>query len=303
MLSYFIFTITTAGIYGLLALSLNLIWGGAGMINLGLAGFFAVGAYASAILSLAGLPVVLAVPFACITGALVGVGATWATVRLRGDYLAIVTLGFAEIVRLVAMNERWLTNGTDGISGIPAPLKSSLGPQGFAIFYMCLVLALLAAVFLLLRRIDRSAFGRVLKAIREDQGLAAFAGKKVMRFKLIAFAVSASVAGLAGALYAHYQSYISPDHFQSLLTVYIFLAVTAGGVGRPAGALLGAFVVMIFLEGTRFLGHMIPGLSPAEAASLREMLVGLAFLLVLHLRPQGILPERVSRAPVSRSTS
>lgn len=297
MLSYLIFALTTGGIYALLALSLNLIWGGAGMINLGLAGFFAVGAYASAILSLAGVPVPLAILGACALGALVGVGATWATVRLRGDYLAIVTLGFAEVVRLVAMNERWLTNGTDGLPGIPAPLKSSLGPQGFQLFYLALVLVVLAVVFVLLRRLDRAPFGRVLKAIREDQGLAAFAGKRVMRFKIIAFATSAAIAGLAGALYAHYQSYISPDHFQSLLTVYIFLAVTSGGVGRPAGALLGAFLVVVFLEGTRFLGHLIPGLAPGQLAALREMMVGLAFLLVLHLRPQGILPERLQPAP------
>ncbi|WP_172329168.1 branched-chain amino acid ABC transporter permease [Mangrovicoccus sp. HB161399] len=297
MLSYVIFSATTAGIYGLLALSLNLIWGGAGMVNLGLAGFFAVGAYASAILSLAGVPVPIAILAACAMGAAAGIGATWATVRLRGDYHAIVTLGFAEVVRLVAMNERWLTNGTDGLPGIPAPLKSVLGPQGFAVFYLCLVLTILVAVFLALRRLDRAPFGRVLKAIREDQDLAGFAGKNAMRVKLIAFAVSAGIAGLAGALYAHYQSYISPDHFQPLLTIYIFLAVTSGGVGRPAGAFLGAFLVILFLEGTRFLGHLLPGLSSGQVAASREILVGLAFLLVLHLRPQGVLPERIRPAP------
>ncbi|ARO16015.1 inner-membrane translocator (plasmid) [Ketogulonicigenium robustum] len=298
MLSYLVFALITAGIYGILALSLNLIWGAAGMVNLGLVGFFAVGAYASALLTtLTGMPIWLGLICSMAVGALVGVAATSATLRLRGDYLAIVTLGFAEVVRLVALNERWLTKGADGISGIPRPFAGLLNPAQFQIFYMVLVLAIMIVAFLLLRRIDRSPFGRVLKAIREDQELASFAGKRIVRFKMIAFALSAALAGLAGGLYAHFQSYISPDHFQSLLTIYIFLAVTAGGVGRPAGAVLGAFLVVGFLEGARFIAHIIPGISAVQAASVREMMVGLALILILQFRAQGVLPEQRLPAP------
>lgn len=298
MLNYLVFIITTGAIYGLLALSLNLIWGAAGMVNLGLVGFFAIGAYASALLTtMAGLPIWAGLLGSIIIGVVVGVIATSATLRLRGDYFAITTLGLAEVVRLVALNERWLTRGSDGVSGIPRPLFSQLGAQNFQIFYMCLVLAILAASFLLLQRLDVSPFGRVLKAIREDEELAGFAGKGIVRFKMIAFALSAALAGLAGGLYGHFQSYISPDHFQPLLTIYIFLAVTAGGVGRPAGGVLGAFLVIAFLEGTRFLAGLVPGISPAQAASVREMMVGLALIVVLQLRPQGIMPERRLAAP------
>jgi branched-chain amino acid transport system permease protein len=303
MLSYAVFTLTICGIYALLALSLNLIWGGVGLVNLGLAGFFAVGAYASAIATGAGAPVLAGWGAALIVGAAVGLVVTFATLRLRDDYLAIVTLGFAEVIRLIALNERWLTKGSDGISGIRAPLKAELGLQGFSLFYLALDSTIVLLVWLLLRRLDASPYGRAMKAIREDQQLAAFAGKQVLRFKWQAFALSAAIAALAGALYAHFQSYISPDHFQPLITIYIFLAVTAGGVGRPSGAVLGAYAVVIFLEATRFATELVPGLQPVQLAALREILVGLALILVLHLRPQGLLPERIPKAPPSPSTS
>jgi branched-chain amino acid transport system permease protein len=297
MLSYVTFIATIGGIYALLALSLNLVWGSTGLVNLGLAGFFAVGAYASAITTGAGAPVVFGFLAAIAASIAAGVLVTFATLRLRDDYLAIVTLGFAEVVRLVAVNERWLTNGADGISGIRAPFKQALGAQGFDLFYLWLVSTIVVLTWWALQRIDRSPYGRVLKAIREDQELAAFAGKHVLRFKFEAFALSAGIAGLAGALYGHYQSYISPDHFQPLITIYIFLAVTAGGVGRPVAAVAGAYAVDVFLETTRFVAAVVPGLEPMQIAAVREMLVGVALILVLRLKPQGVLPERILKAP------
>ncbi len=299
MLAYLIFALTIGGIYALLALSLNLIWGGIGLVNLGLVGFFALGAYASALLTGAGLPVLFGWGGAIVVGAIAGLVVTLATTRLRDDYLAIVTLGLAEVIRLVALNERWLTNGSDGISGIQAPLKAALGNQGFNLFYLALVSVIVLVVWLALRRLDRSPYGRAMKAIREDQELAGFAGKNVLGFKVQAFAVSAALAGLAGALYAHFQSYVSPDHFQPLITIYIFLAVAAGGVGRPAGGALGAYVVVAFLELTRFLPDLVPWLAPAQFAACREILVGLALILVLRFRPQGLLPEQIVPAPKS----
>lgn len=302
MLSYLIFTLTLCGIYALLALSLNLIWGGVGLVNLGLAGFFAVGAYTSAITTGAGAPVVIGWGAALVVGAVVGLIVTFATLRLRDDYLAIVTLGFAEVIRLVALNERWLTNGSDGLSGIKAPLKVELGLQGFSFFYLGLVTLVVLVVWALLRRLDLSPYGRTMKAIREDQQLASFAGKPVLRFKLQAFALSAAIAALSGALYAHFQSYVSPDHFQPLITIYIFLAVTAGGVGRPSGVVFGAYLVVIFLEATRFGTEWVPGLQPVQIAAMREMMIGLALILVLHLKPQGIMPERIPQAPAPASS-
>lgn len=296
MLSYLIFTLTIGGIYALLALSLNLVWGSAGMVNLGLAGFFGVGAYASAIATGAGAPVLVGWGVAALAGIAVGLVVTFVTLRLRDDYLAIVTLGFAEMVRLVALNERWLTKGADGISGIAAPFKAQLGVAGFNIFYLIVVSAIVGLVWFVLNRLDASPYGRTLKAIREDQELARFAGKPVLRFKFEAFALSAAIAALAGALYAHYQSYVSPDHVQPLITIYIFLALTAGGLGRPAGAVLGGYAVVVFLESTRFAAEILPGLQPVQLAAVRETLIGATLLLALHLRPQGLLPETTPKA-------
>jgi len=297
MLGYLVGTLISGGIYALLALSLNLAWGGAGMVNLGLAGFFAVGAYASAIATAAGAPFPVGLLAALAAGVVAGVVVTFATLRLRDDYLAIVTLGFGEVIRLVALNERWLTNGADGLSGIRAPLKPVLGLQGFGLFYLGLVAAVVLMLLWMLRRLDRSPYGRALRAVREDPELARFAGKPVLRFKFQAFALSAAIAGLAGALYAHFQSFISPDLFAPLITIYIFLAVTAGGVGRPMGAVLGGFAVMAFLEAARFTVGTLPGLAPVQLASVQGMLTGAALLVVLRVRPQGLLPERIQPAP------
>ncbi len=297
MLHYLLFIATIGGIYGLLALSLNLIWGGAGMVNLGLAGFFAVGAYASALSTTSGgAPILAGWALALIAGGAAGLVVTLSTTRLREDYLAIVTLGFAEFVRLVAANEIWLTRGTDGISGIPGPWKAALG-QDFNATYFLIVLAVLGAVFALMRRIDRSPYGRVLRAIREDAQVAQVAGKPVLHFKAQAFALSAAIAGLAGALYGHFTSYIAPDLFLPLITVYIFLAVAAGGTGRPAGALVGAYLLMTLLESARFFVELIPEVTAVQRAAIKELLIAVVLILVLRLSPAGVLPERIPPAP------
>jgi len=297
MLNYILFIATIGSIYGLLALGLNLIWGGTGMVNLGLAGFFAVGAYASALLTTAGhLPIPIGWLMAFIAGGAAGLVVVLSTTRLREDYLAIVTLGFAEVVRLVAANEIWLTKGTDGISGIPGPFKAELGPD-FNAVYLVIVLVVLAVVYALVRRIDRSPYGRALRAIREDAQVAQVAGKPVLRFKAQAFALSAAIAGLAGALYGHFTSYIAPDLFLPLITVYIFLGVASGGVGNPTGALVGAYLLMTLLESARFLVEYIPYVTAVQRAALKELLIALALILVLRLMPKGLLPERIPRAP------
>ena len=296
MLNYLLFLATIGGIYGLLALGLNLIWGGAGMVNLGLAGFFAVGAYASALATTAvGAPILAGWTLALIAGGAAGLVVTLSTTRLREDYLAIVTLGFAEVVRLVAANEIWLTRGADGISGIPGPWKAALGPD-FNAVYLLIVCAAVAVVFILVRRIDRSPYGRVLRAIRDDAQVAQVAGKPVLRFKAEAFALSAAIAGLAGALYGHFTSYIAPDLFLPLITVYIFLAVASGGTGRPAGALVGAYLLVALLESARFIVELIPDVTAVQRAALKELLIAVALILVLRLMPAGILPERIPPA-------
>jgi branched-chain amino acid transport system permease protein len=298
MFDYLLAMAVYAAIYGLLALGLNVIWGFTGMVNLGLAGFYAVGAYASALATVrAHLPIPAGIAIAIVIAALVGAVVSALTVRLRGDYLAIVTLGFAEFVRLVATNEVKFTNGSDGISGVPGWFRSSLGPTGFdAVSLLLTALAVLVVLFLL-QRVYRSPYGRVLRAIRDDEQVAQVAGKATRRFKIEAFALSAAIFGLAGALYAHYSSYVSPDSFTALATIYVFLALTAGGVGNNVGAVVGGVIVVFILESTRFFAGAIPGVGAVQAASIREFLIGAGLIVVLRFRPRGIVPEPTIKAP------
>jgi branched-chain amino acid transport system permease protein len=138
----------------------------------------------------------------------------------------------------------------------------------------------------------------VLRAIRDDDQVAAVAGKAVVAFKVEAFAVSAGLLGLAGALFAHYTSFIAPDTFTALISIYVVLALTAGGTGNNRGAVLGAALVVFFMESTRFVTGALPGLKPVQVAAVREGLIGLSLIVVLRVRPTGLLPERLPR-PVS----
>jgi branched-chain amino acid transport system permease protein len=288
----------SAGIYALMALGLNVIWGMAGLVNLGLVGFFAVGAYVSALLTTSfSMPIWVGVMAGTTAGALTGVAVALITARLRGDYLAIVTLGFAEAIRMVADNEVWMTHGSDGISGIPGPFRSVLSSTQFNMVFLGIVAALVTVVFVLFERLSYSPFGRVLRAIRDDEQVAAVAGKWVIVYKVKAFAIGCAVLGMAGALYAHYTSFIAPDIFVPLLTLYIKLSLLAGGVGNNAGAIAGAVLVVSFLEGTRFIIPWVPGISAVQGAALREMLISGFLLVLLRFRSQGLLPEASSHLP------
>jgi branched-chain amino acid transport system permease protein len=293
MESYLLAMLVFAGLYALMALGLNVIWGLAGMVNLGLVGFFAVGAYASALLTTKALwPMPAGWAAGAVAAACAGAVMAVIVARLRGDYLAIVTLGFAEVIRLVAANEVWLTNGTDGISGIPGPWRGAVTPLQFNLIFCAIVWSAVLVAFLLAARLSHSPFGRVLRAVREDEDVAAVAGKPVLWFKVRAFCAGAAILGFAGTLYAHYNAYIAPDGFAPLLTIYIVLALTAGGVGAMRGAVVGALLVILLLEGTRFLAQEIPGVTPVQKAALRESLIALSLILLLRFRPQGLIPER-----------
>lgn len=294
--NYLVSMAVFAGIYALMSLGLNVVWGMAGMINLGLAGFFALGAYVSALLAVkAGFPMLAGLLCGAAFSAATGVLVALITARLRTDYLAIVTLGFSETVRLVASNEIWLANGTDGISGVPGPYRGVLTPQQFNLLYLAIVGAVMVVVYVLLQRLCHAPFGRVLRAIRDDDQVTAVAGKHVMAFKIKAFATSAGILGLAGGLYGHYTSYVAPDIFSPLLTIYIVLALMAGGVGNNRGAVVGAFLVVFFLESTRFVIPYVPGLSPVRGAAIRPLLVSVGLIVVLRFRPSGLVPERLPR--------
>jgi len=294
--SYVLAIGATAAIYAILAIGLNVIWGFGGMINLGMVGFFAVGAYVSALLTVDfGWPIALGMVAGAIVSGLISLPLTLATLRLRGDYLAIVTLGFAELVRLIANNETWLTRGADGISNIPGPWRADVAAGMYNLVFCLIAVACLVLVYFIAERVRASAYGRSLRAIREDEDVASVAGKPVMLFKLEAFTLGAMMLGFAGALFAHFTSYFSPDNVRPLLTIYIFLALTLGGTGNNLGAVVGAFVVMFILEGTRFMAQDVAGISIVQKAALREMLIGILLIVVMRLRPEGLFPEPLPR--------
>jgi branched-chain amino acid transport system permease protein len=291
MITYLIFVGTLAGIYALLALGLVMSWGQGGMTNLGLVGFYGLGAYTSAILVGAGTPMALGWLAATVVAGAVGAAVCLVTRTLRGDYLAIITLGFAEVVRLLELNETWLTGGSDGISGIPAPFKGTFG-TAYPLAYLGLTWLLVLIAALLLARLLRSPFGRALRAVRDDEQVAAVAGKSVLALKVKAFSIGAALSGLAGALYAHFTSFIAPDSFVVQMTIYIFLAVTAGGVTRVSGAIVGAVGVMTLLEGSRFLAAAIPAFDAVQVASIREFAIAVALIVVMQIRPGGAFASR-----------
>ena len=304
MENYLIAMAVSAGIYALMALGVNVIWGFAGMVNLGLVGFFAVGAYASALLTLkAGFTIAAGMAAGTIIAAIVGALVALVTVRLRGDYLAIVTLGFAETIRIIASNAIGFTNGTDGLSGIPGPWRASLSPEAFNALYLAIVAIIVGVAYLMSERLRRSPFGHVLRAIRDDEQVAAVAGKHVTLFKVKAFAIGSGALGLAGALYAHYTSYIAPDIFVPLLTLYIKLALLCGGLGNNKGAIVGAFVVVFLLESTRFVIPFVPGVTPVQGAAIREFLVAAFLLVMLRYKPTGIVPECLAALPIAEVPS
>ena len=211
--------------------------------------------------------------------------------RLREDYLAIVTLGFAEVLRLFLLNEAWLTRGANGVTGIPRPLYGWLSGH-YQLFYLLLVLVAVGLVYAALERVRRSPFGRVLRAVREDEVVAAVAGKPVFRFKVQAFALGAGVAGLAGVLFAHYLAYLEPNMFLPQESLYVWLALILGGSGNNRGALLGSLVLLGLLEGSRFAKDVVPFLTGVRLAAAQQIVVGLVLVVMIIRRPEGLLPEK-----------
>jgi branched-chain amino acid transport system permease protein len=294
MLNYLLVIGTYIGLLSIVAMALNLMWGMAGMINLGMIGFYAFGAYAAALLTTrAHVPFLPALCIAALGVALVGAGIGYVTWRLRGDYLAVVTLGFSEFIRLIASNEIWLTNGTDGIANIAAPFRSSLSPLAFSLLAFGTVALAVALLFSAFQRLCYSPFGRALRAIRDDEEVSWTAGKNSRAMKTKAFAIGGFCAGAAGAFYAHFNSYIAPDSFLPLLSLYIVFAVTIGGRGNMLGAIAGTALIVLFTEGTRFVVNHLAFLQAVQTAALREMAISLSFLLILIYWPRGIFPERM----------
>jgi len=272
-------------IWAILALSLNFLQGTAGLWSLGHAGFFAIGAYASALLAKTGLPW-----FACLLGAiafpvLVAFVYGLPTLRLRADYFSSVSLGLGEIIRHVLNNWQSLTGGPNGVISIPKP---SLFGFEFdrRLGTIAIGLVVLGFTYLALDRWRRSGFGRVLKAQREDGEATQALGKNTYWFKLWCFLISAAFAGIAGSLFAHYYGFIYPGDFGLWVTFNLILTIMIGGNGSYRGTMAAALVFVLLREGLRFLP-----LPATSRGPLQQFIYG-ALLIVIAVRiPRGLIPE------------
>ncbi len=310
---YLAFFLIVALNFAMLALGLNLQWGFTGLFNVGVAGFFAIGAYMSALLTGPphpgligglGLPVPVGWLGAMAAAGLAALGVGAATLRLRHDYLAITTFGIAITVQLLALNLEPLTGGAFGRADIPKPGVVWFGPAaGATLFYLAVTVALVAVLYLALERLVRSPWGRVLRAIREDETAALALGKAADRFRLQAFVVGSAVMGLAGAHYAHYVSYIAPADFQPILTFQVWTMLVVGGSGNNRGAVLGAVAVWALWSASgAALDAVLPQALQVRGAALQIVLIGVVLALALLFRPAGLIGEvrTVSRHAAAR---
>ncbi len=293
MISFLILISIVVCFSAILALALNFQWGLGGMVNFGLAGLYALGAYACALLMLkAGMNTFFATAGAMIIVAVVCGIVAFVTLRVtEEDYFAIVTLGVGEMLRLVALNEDWLTKGALGLTGIPRPLGDLVPPEHYQYFMLGLSVALLLGTLWFMNAIARSPFGRVMRAVREDDVVAATLGKHVLWARVRIFAIGGAFIGLAGSLHAFYYQYIDPTQFSNIVIAYAFMAVIAGGRGAHRGTIWGAAVVMLLLEGSRFVKDLIPGIDSDQLAAIRIIIIGVGLIMLLIYKPQGFLRE------------
>ncbi|MCR4675916.1 MAG: branched-chain amino acid ABC transporter permease [Sphaerochaetaceae bacterium] len=284
MLNFFLLIVIYAGIYALMALGQNMITGYVGILSLCQAGFFAVGSYVTAILTVNfGWSFWATVPVAILLSAFLGVLIGLPTLRLKGDYLAIATLGFAEILRTVINNWDSLTNGPNGISRIPkAVIFGYTIKSKYA--YIALIWVFVFIVWALFERIAKSRMGRALEAVREDEIAASSMGINVTKYKVWAFALGAAAAGLAGCLQALYIGSVMPGTYVFMVSIMALCMVVLGGMGNFAAVILGAFIIQFI----SYFPQMV-GLSNIIPAQARQILFGLILVLMMIYRPQGIL--------------
>lgn len=264
------------GIYALLTLSLNLSVGFTGLLNMGHIAFFGIGAYTSALLSTHGYPLWISLVGSIILGALAGVIIALPTARLKGDYLALATLGFTFIMGSVARNWTSLTRGALGIPGIPKIISKNadlLTALAIAVVVCAVLLALLL----------RSRTGKVFQAVRDDELAAQTIGKNTFAHKILSLGISAGIAGLAGALYAHYITFIDPSLFGLTDLISLFSMLIVGGLASLPGSILGATIILLLPEPLRFIGFPSSIVGPARA-----IIFALLLLIILLYRPKGL---------------
>lgn len=309
-------TMAQFAMIAIIAIGLNVVVGQAGLLDLGYVGFYAVGAYTVALLTSPESPWnrlgptgffstpwawLSCVPLAMAVTALSGLILGTPTLRLRGDYLAIVTLGFGEIIRLLADNLADITNGPRGLNEVAFPhflqneqhpegvfsVSNSSGDANYGTWWFWLGLILIIGILLLVGNLERSRVGRAWIAVREDEDAAEVMGVNTFKFKLWAFTIGAAIGGLSGALYAGQVQYVAPPTFNIINSMLFLCAVVLGGQGNKLGVILGAFIIVYLpnrLLGVHFLG--------IDMGNLKYLFFGLALVVLMIFRPQGLFPAR-----------
>ncbi len=300
-------------VFGLLALGFNLQWGYTGLFNAGIAGFFLIGAYTAAIVTTPydpptivggtvifpghfggfSLPFVVGAILAMVTSGLAAALIAIPTLRLRADYLAIATLAFAEIIRRITINFDTFTGGTNGITKIPR-LVTFQPPDPFANGMVVLGAGTvtIVAAFLILSFIEESPWGRVLRAIREDEVATMALGKNTFLFKIEAFALGGALMGLAGAIFTLTIPFLEPTIFAPAVTFSIWVIVIVGGAGNNRGAILGAFLIYGMEWISVILKDYVPSAFKNTIFYTRLMIIGVLLIVLIIYRPQGVVPER-----------
>jgi branched-chain amino acid transport system permease protein len=298
---YLVGFLIAGGIYAVLCLALNIQWGMGGLFNAGIAGFFAVGAYASAIMTTDpsdhhlggfGMPVVVGLMVAAILAGATGWAVAKICVRLKSDYLAMASIGIAEILRLIIVNEEWLTNGSLGIAEIPRPLGWLSQGRGGDIVFLAFVWVIVAIVYWLAQRLHDSPWGRTLRAIRDNEAAAQAAGKDVEFFRLQTFVIGCAIMGVAGGLSAHYFRFLSPSATEPLLVSFlVWVMLMAGGSGNNRGAIAGGLLIWAIWSVTEIFTNRLPPEWVSRSSYIRMLLIGLLLQVVLQKFRAGLIPE------------
>jgi branched-chain amino acid transport system permease protein len=274
---------TLTVLYIVLALGLNIIVGFAGLLDLGYVGFYGIGAYVCGLLSVHyGLSFWILIPIAMCAGALSGIILGAPTLRLSGDYFAIVTFGFAELVILIVRNEIWLTRGPMGIAGIP-PVTIFSHPLTKVYEYYYLIFAIFLIILFIIKTLENSKIGRAWFAIREDEIAARCCGINIVKYKILAFATSASIGAIGGAFFARWFTFIHPDMFKFWESILILCLIVFGGMGNVWGVILGTIFLIPITE-------ILRNVLPQDLVQARYLIFGLLLVIMMRFRPNGIIP-------------
>lgn len=311
MISYFVFFSTIASILAIAVLGLNLQWGNTGLFNGGIVAFFGTGAYVT--LLLGGIPQAehiggfnLFYPLALMGGALAAGLLAWfvglLTLRLRHDYLAIATFGVAVAFESFVRNTNSITGGALGLRGFERPLEAFIqDPFVYNICFFVVVITLLVIVYLFLEKLIHSPFGRLLRAIREDETAAQSLGKNPKKIRLMAFVVGSIIMGLAGGLYATYYAFISPQDVVPTLTFQIWAMLIVGGAGNNRGAITGAFLIWaVWTCGGWCLSKFAPVDAQIYTGTIQYIFIGVIIVSMLLWRPKGLFPEKLVLAKATK---